>query len=62
MNTGGFSTDVDRVLDRAERDGLHVLLLDGSFIPTDRPGNPRVEHAHYSGKHHATGMLVRERM
>jgi DDE superfamily endonuclease len=49
---------LDRVLDRAERDGLHVLLLDGSFIPTDRPGDPRAEHAHYSGKHHAPGLLV----
>lgn len=49
---------LDRVLDRAERDGLHVLLLDGSFIPTDRPGDRRAEHAHYSGKHRATGMLV----
>ena len=49
---------LDRVLDRAERDGLHVLLLDGSFIPTDRPTDRRAEHAHYSGKHRATGMLV----
>ncbi len=49
---------LDRVLQRAERDGLHVLLLDGSFIPTDRPRDPAAEHAHYSGKHHATGLLV----
>jgi hypothetical protein len=49
---------LDRVLQRAERDGLHVLLLDGSFIPTDRSGDPGAAHAHYSGKHHATGMLV----
>jgi DDE superfamily endonuclease len=49
---------LDRVLDQAERDGLQVLLLDGSFIPTDRPGDPRAEHAHYSGKHRATGVLV----
>lgn len=49
---------LDRILDHADRDGLQVLLLDGSFIPTDRPGDPRAEHAHYSGKHRATGMLV----
>ena len=47
-----------RVLARAERDGLHVRLLDGTFIPTDRPGDRRAEHAHYSGKHHHTGLLV----
>jgi len=49
---------LDRVLDRVERDGLHVLLLDGTFIPTDRPGDPGAAHAHYSGKPHTTGMLV----
>jgi DDE superfamily endonuclease len=49
---------LDRILDRVERDGLHVLLLDGTFIPTDRPGDPAAAQAHYSGKHHTTGMLV----
>lgn len=49
---------LDRILHAAERDGLHVLLLDGTVIPTDRPGDRRAEHAHYSGKHHHTGMLV----
>jgi hypothetical protein len=49
---------LDRVLDRAERDGLHVLLLDGTLIPTHRPGDPRAEYAHYSGKHRDTGLLV----
>lgn len=49
---------LDRVLQRADRDGLRVLLLDGSFIPTDRPSDRRAEHAHYSGKHRATGLLV----
>jgi hypothetical protein len=49
---------LDRVLERADRDGLHVLLLDGTFIATDRPGDRRAAHAHYSGKHHHTGMLV----
>lgn len=53
---------LDRVLrraaKRAERTGEPMLLLDGTLIPTHRPGDKRQARAHYSGKHRSHGVLA----
>jgi hypothetical protein len=42
---------LDRVLARAARDGHHVLLMDGTCLPVERPHHRRREHRRYCPKH-----------
>ncbi|TDC71688.1 IS5/IS1182 family transposase [Actinomadura sp. GC306] len=42
-------------LDRAQRDGLHLLVLDGTLIACDRV---RADRPYYSAKHRCHGMNV----
>jgi hypothetical protein len=50
---------LDRVLHRAATTQAEpMLLIDGTLIPTHRPGRKRQARAHYSGKHRRHGLLV----
>jgi hypothetical protein len=49
---------LDRVLTRAARHGVQVLLLDGSCLPVQRPTNHRSEHRHYCPKHKAHHLRI----
>lgn len=44
---------LNRALARAARDGIQVLLLDGSCIPVQHPAGRRAAQRHYCAKHKA---------
>jgi hypothetical protein len=49
---------LDRVLARAARDGIQVLLLDGCCLPVDRPTDRHAERGYYCAKHKACHLRV----
>lgn len=49
---------LSRVLRRARRRGQQVVLLDGTLIPVQRPGDRRRRRAYYNGKHRMFGLTV----
>lgn len=49
---------LDRVLDRAARAGVQVLLLDGCCLPVQRPGRRRAARRRWCPKHKASHLRV----
>ena len=49
---------LDRALTRAGRDGIQVLLLDGTCIPIQHPTGRHAAERHYCAKHKARHLRV----
>jgi hypothetical protein len=49
---------LDRVLHRAGRDGVQVLLLDGTCIPVQQPAGRHAAERHYCAKHKARHLRI----